>query len=505
MGNVPCRSATGRVASGTLAMWLIIASSSKPNFASTGPDSWKKGSIARHRDPSGTELRKRLCMLQDAPCSTTCTMLSKAARAYAPVRGAEGSTDVPNWIGLGGKERCDVRSASRGLHAKSNVVPGGRHVGSHATRCSNRIAAALADSSQRERGGMAAWRRDAALVCAQRAAPFRPAWRRHCGKRKERKIRVPLSPLQRSTTDGEQMRRSRVGLALVQLGRRCEVPCSNSDTRGIVAIRRARGSTILCRKGVRSKPPTAPTHADRKLDRVPKKPAESKVGRSVFRTGLPAPSFRHRRRQDACVLSLPGLSRLSRWLPHIGWPPCKDDNVARSAETPGRTSRHPCRKRNDADAYSRAIDVQGASGPKACAHAIVAPTHAFLRHASQASTLPSCSVSLHPLLPVSPNSAFNSPGKKESMPDQIYSGSQRWIGDTGSHDIEMDFPRPRILEASALGFPAKQRTSSFAASSAAPVGRDSLGAWRNSTELGSDQHFRPNLLCSTELIPSTWS
>lgn len=138
MGNVPCRSATGRVASGTLAMWLIIASSSKPNFASTGPDSWKKGSIARHRDPSGTELRKRLCMLQDAPCSTTCTMLSKAARAYAPVRGAEGSTDVPNWIGLGGKERCDVRSASRGLHAKSNVVPGGRHIGSHATRCSNR-------------------------------------------------------------------------------------------------------------------------------------------------------------------------------------------------------------------------------------------------------------------------------------------------------------------------------------------------------------------------------
>lgn len=84
------------------------------------------------------EMRKVLCMLQDAPCSTTCTMLSKAARAYAPIRGAEGSTDVPNWIGLGGKERCDVRSASRGLHAKSNVVPGGRHVGSHATRCSKR-------------------------------------------------------------------------------------------------------------------------------------------------------------------------------------------------------------------------------------------------------------------------------------------------------------------------------------------------------------------------------
>lgn len=79
-------------------------------------------------------------------------------------------------------------------------------------------------------------RRGAAPVCAQRAAPFRPAWRRHCGKRKERKIRVPLSPLQRSTTDGEQMRRSRGGLALVQLGRRCEVPRSNSDTRGIVAF-----------------------------------------------------------------------------------------------------------------------------------------------------------------------------------------------------------------------------------------------------------------------------
>lgn len=132
----------------------------------------------------------------------------------------------------------------------------------------------------------------------------------------------------------------------------------------------------------------------------------------MFRTGLPAPLFRHRRRQDACVLSLPGLSRLSRWLPHIGWPPCEDDNVARSAETPGRTSRHPCRKRNDADAYSRAIDVQGASGPTAWAHANRCANTCFLRHAFQASTLPSCSVSLHPLLPVSPNSAFQFPRKK---------------------------------------------------------------------------------------------
>lgn len=174
-------------------------------------------------------------------------------------------------------------------------------------------------------------RRGAALVCAQRAAPFRPAWRRHCGKRKERKIRVPLSPLQRSTTDGEQMRRSRVGLALVQLGRRCEVPRSNSDTRGIVAFvgqgaRRScavrntwhecaccssslslfRCSSILAElasqesgKGVRSQA------TDRTNPRRPKtRPRSEKACRKQSRTfgvSLPAPLFRHRRRQDACV------------------------------------------------------------------------------------------------------------------------------------------------------------------------------------------------------------